>query len=75
MAQSELAAEDVQLLGRPKPQFTYSGKSGLKRKKRLSPGVDLSDNEPDLEEVCSEKTYSHLCFMKLLLFVQIKYAF
>lgn len=45
MAQSELAAEDVQLLGRPKPQYTYSRKSDLKKKKRLSSDVDLSDNE------------------------------
>lgn len=54
MAQSELAAEDAQLLGRPKPQYTYSRKSGLKRKKRLSSGVDLSDNEHDLQEVRSQ---------------------
>lgn len=72
MAQSELAAEDTQLLGRPRLQYTYSRKSGLKKDKNLSSGIDLSDNEHnDFREVRSQRIYLTLP-SKVLLFIQIK---
>lgn len=74
MAQSELAAEDAQLLGRPKPQYTYSRKSGLKKKKRLSSSVDLSDNEHnDFQEVRSQSIRSTPLLHKVLFLLQIQH--
>lgn len=76
MAQSELAAEDAQLLGRPKPQYTYSRKSDLKKKKGLSSSVDLSDNEHnDFQEVRFSSIHSTPLLHKVGFFCADKTSF
>ncbi|XP_059185555.1 methyl-CpG-binding domain protein 1b isoform X2 [Centropristis striata] len=47
MAQSEFGPESSMLPGRPRPHYTYSRKSGLKKNKSLQLGLDFTDNEDD----------------------------
>lgn len=68
MVEGELAEEGAQLLGRPRLQYTYSRKSGLKEDKKLSSGLDCSDNEQDdFQEVRSHSINLKLHPVKVLL--------
>ncbi|XP_030584941.1 uncharacterized protein LOC115780095 isoform X2 [Archocentrus centrarchus] len=47
MGQGEYGPEGPMLPGRPRPHYTYSRKSGLKKSRGSQMGLDLTDNEDD----------------------------
>ncbi|XP_042262973.1 methyl-CpG-binding domain protein 1b isoform X2 [Thunnus albacares] len=47
MGQGDYGADNPLLPGRPRPHYTYSRKSGLKKNKGAQLGMDFTDNEDD----------------------------
>uniref|UniRef100_A0A665VU42 Methyl-CpG binding domain protein 1b n=1 Tax=Echeneis naucrates TaxID=173247 RepID=A0A665VU42_ECHNA len=63
MGQGEYGPDGTMLPGRPRPHYTYSRKSGLKKNKTPQVSLDFTDNEDDdsnLQAVSSQ----HLCCSK-----------
>lgn len=47
MGQGDCGQDSPALPGRPRPHYTYSRKSALRRKKEAASGAELTDNEDD----------------------------